>query len=422
MALVFWPEHGNGCVTMGRYGYAIQGSGSGGGGDGRGVGGRARRVRHPRVRRAGAGRAAPCRPAPRQNARRSPRRATPSTGSCAACGSPPSAASTGPRTPATPPPSRRSSSTAARHRRGDEHERGVRADPPQLRRVLRLPVRAVVAVDHRHAGQGPRLRRPGVHAQGGPRPQPGVPRLVQPLPRVPPGRREEAVAQEPRAAAPRLGPQVRDGTVVRPGPAAGPGPGHQGRHGRGEQVRHRRRPLRRLLLPLPRGRRLPDDATYKAHGGGMDRGDWRRENVDTSWSRCRRRSTPPSPGCGSASAPSACGATRATTPPGPPPAPCRATTTSTPTPANGSRRGGSTTSPPAVLADRRPPRRLRQARRLVGRPGQGHRRAAHHRAGRLPGRRRRRLEGPRRAVPAPHPERQVPAGPRRRVLQRLRHR
>ncbi|NVI86471.1 family 10 glycosylhydrolase, partial [Actinomadura sp. BRA 177] len=35
------------------------------------------------------------------------------------------------------------------------------------------------------------------------------------------------------------------------------------------------------FYPYPEDGDFPDDATYKAHGGGMDRGDWRRENVDT---------------------------------------------------------------------------------------------------------------------------------------------
>ncbi|TDD26027.1 hypothetical protein E1287_36805 [Actinomadura sp. KC06] len=35
------------------------------------------------------------------------------------------------------------------------------------------------------------------------------------------------------------------------------------------------------FYPYPEGKEFPDQATYKAHGGGMDKGDWRRGNVDT---------------------------------------------------------------------------------------------------------------------------------------------
>ncbi|WUI03363.1 family 10 glycosylhydrolase [Spirillospora sp. NBC_00431] len=35
------------------------------------------------------------------------------------------------------------------------------------------------------------------------------------------------------------------------------------------------------FYPYPEGGEFPDQATYKAHGGGMDKGDWRRRNVDT---------------------------------------------------------------------------------------------------------------------------------------------
>ncbi|TDB72216.1 hypothetical protein E1264_42000, partial [Actinomadura sp. KC216] len=35
------------------------------------------------------------------------------------------------------------------------------------------------------------------------------------------------------------------------------------------------------FYPYPEGGEFPDQATYKAHGGGMDKGDWRRKNVDT---------------------------------------------------------------------------------------------------------------------------------------------
>ncbi|MFI0369751.1 family 10 glycosylhydrolase [Actinomadura sp. 1N219] len=35
------------------------------------------------------------------------------------------------------------------------------------------------------------------------------------------------------------------------------------------------------FYPYPEGGEFPDQATYKTHGGGMDKGDWRRKNVDT---------------------------------------------------------------------------------------------------------------------------------------------
>jgi hypothetical protein len=35
------------------------------------------------------------------------------------------------------------------------------------------------------------------------------------------------------------------------------------------------------FYPYPEGGDFPDDAAYKAHGGGMKRADWRRKNVDT---------------------------------------------------------------------------------------------------------------------------------------------
>ncbi|GAA4226389.1 family 10 glycosylhydrolase [Actinomadura meridiana] len=35
------------------------------------------------------------------------------------------------------------------------------------------------------------------------------------------------------------------------------------------------------FYPYPEGGEFPDKATYKAHGGGLDKGDWRRRNVDT---------------------------------------------------------------------------------------------------------------------------------------------
>lgn len=34
------------------------------------------------------------------------------------------------------------------------------------------------------------------------------------------------------------------------------------------------------FYPYPEGGEFPDEATYKAHGGGMNKGDWRRRNVD----------------------------------------------------------------------------------------------------------------------------------------------
>lgn len=101
------------------------------------------------------------------------------------------------------------------------------------------------------------------------------------------------------------------------------------------------------FYPYPvAGQTFQDDDAYARYGTGFpDRDAWRRNNTDLLVRRWPSASSGSGHGRGSASARSACGATRAPTRWARQPLPaCRPTTICTPTPASGFRRSGSTTS------------------------------------------------------------------------------
>ena len=115
------------------------------------------------------------------------------------------------------------------------------------------------------------------------------------------------------------------------------------------RLRHRRRALRRLLLPLPGGRPglRRRRRTYAQYGAGFPTlADWRRDNIDLLISELDARDQggqavgevrhQPVRRCGATRPPTRAARTRR-------PA-CRPTTTCTRTPASGSARSGSTTS------------------------------------------------------------------------------
>ena len=63
--------------------------------------------------------------------------------------------------------------------------------------------------------------------------------------------RSRLARQSPGAAEPGLGICLQWTTLLQPGYPGGPAARPQRHHARGHQLRHRRRPLRRLLLPVP---------------------------------------------------------------------------------------------------------------------------------------------------------------------------
>ena len=120
------------------------------------------------------------------------------------------------------------------------------------RRILAIAVRAMVHLAHREAGPGSRLRPTRLRRGRGPQAQPRPARMVQPLSSeherqaiqartVPPGQGTSRMDRPQRREA-LLQPRNPRGTRVR----------HERDHGRSHPLRHRWRPLRRLLLPLPR--------------------------------------------------------------------------------------------------------------------------------------------------------------------------
>ena len=136
--------------------------------------------------------------------------------------------------------------------------RSLRATPLWSRSAAPTPSSrrrwAVVEVPHRRPRRPPGTTR---WPSRSPRPttQPRVPRVVQPLPdhHEPHDRR-----RRPRGHAPgevtRVDDRLRRQALLQPGASRGARvlPGRD--HGRGHEVRHRRRSLRRLLLPVPGGR------------------------------------------------------------------------------------------------------------------------------------------------------------------------
>ena len=120
------------------------------------------------------------------------------------------------------------------------------------RRLLAIAVRAMVHLAHREAGPGPRLRPTRIRRGRGPQAQPRPARMVQPL-----SREHERHALPARTVPPGQGtsrldrPKGRQ-ALLQPRNARGPRVRHERDHGRSHPLRHRWRPLRRLLLPLPR--------------------------------------------------------------------------------------------------------------------------------------------------------------------------
>lgn len=151
-----------------------------------------------------------------------------------------------------PPASR--AARAPRLGRGAPAEHGDLPGPPGRRRAVALAARAVERVPHRRPGPRPRLGPARHRRAGGPRTGPGAARLVQPVPGGRPRRPHPAGVLAPGPPPPRVGRAVRRQALLQPRTARGAGlrPGRDGR--RGAPLRHRRRPLRRLLLPLSGGR------------------------------------------------------------------------------------------------------------------------------------------------------------------------
>ena len=130
-------------------------------------------------------------------------------------------------------------------------ELGDRAGAADGRRVLAVADRALVEVPHRRPGPGPGLRPAGIRGRGGARAEPGVPRVVQPLPRLDGHRPRRARPDAPGARAPGVGVRLRRQALLRPGHPRRPAARRGRDHGRRHEVRRRRRALRRLLLPVP---------------------------------------------------------------------------------------------------------------------------------------------------------------------------
>ncbi len=183
-------------------------------------------------------------------------------------------------------------------------ELGDRAGAADGRRVLAVADRALVEVPHRRPGPGPRLRPAGLRGRGGARAEPGVPRVVQPVPRLDGHRPRRARPDAPGARAPRVGVRVRRQALLRPGHPRRPAARRGRDHGRRHEVRHRRCALRRLLLPVPGraaharpGRRHLRDVRRRLPG--HRRGPGRLASAQHRPARSAsstRRSTPPSRG------------------------------------------------------------------------------------------------------------------------------
>ena len=193
----------------------------------------------------------------------------PRSGSSAPCGSPRSSTSTG--RARRPRPTRTGSPPEAEYLGWLDlaqrlHHNAVFVQVrPDRRRVLAVAVRALVGVAHRGARPGPRLGPAGVHGRRGAQARtwsstPGSTRTGSPCP--------HPAAPAPTSTKLAPGHPVRkhpDWAVAYPVDAAGSrlyyNPGIPearqfvaDRHaGRGQAVRHRRRALRRLLLPVPGG-------------------------------------------------------------------------------------------------------------------------------------------------------------------------
>ncbi len=303
-------------------------------------------------------------------------------------------------------------------------ERRVRAGQADRRHVLAVVARAVVAVADRHPGRRPRLRPARLHGQRGARAQPGTARLVQPVPGRQPRRPQQAAGEPPRSPQPELALRLRRQALLQPRPARRPRLHPRRDHGRRHPLRPRRRAPRRLLLPLsrrrpdhPRRRRLrrarrrlrqrarlaprerqpPRTRARPAHPHRQALGLLRRQPVRHLAQRRHR--------------PARLAHLR--------PAVLRRHLRRHPPLGEAGLGGLHRTA--ALLVHRVRPGRLRGAHRLVGGRGQGHRRPAPHRPGRLPRGRERpgpRLAGPRRAQRPPVRQQAAPRSGRRHLLQR----
>ncbi|CAK7282282.1 hypothetical protein SGPA1_20248 [Streptomyces misionensis JCM 4497] len=332
------------------------------------------------------------------------------------------------------PRRRRPARRAGRPPRPGGAQPAEHGDPPgaaDRRRPVALAVRALVAVPHRDPGPRPRLGPAGHRRARGPRAGAPAARLVQPVPHRQPHRPGPARPLAPGPDAPRLGGAVRREAVLQPRPARRPRLRPAGDAGRGRPLPRRRGPLRRLLLPLSRGRadlrgrrrlrplrrrfREPGGLAAGQHrpaglgDGGRDRtGPARHPLRDQPLRGVAQRHDRPArlrDGRGRADVRR----------------PVRGHPPLGPRALDRLRRA------PALLGDRRHRGGLHDAAGLVGRGSRRHRDPALHRRGPVPGRDRggRRaaggLAGPGGAVPAPHARRPASTGRRAPVLRRPGH-
>ena len=173
-------------------------------------------------------------------------------------------------------------------------QRGGGAGPPDRRRVLAVAVRAVVGVPDRGTRAGPGLGPAGVPRRGVAQAEPGVPRLVQPVPdlHAGPGGAGADIAQ---LAPDHPARQHPDWTFAYP-PAGVAGSRLYYNPGIPEVREFVQTAMMDAVTrydidgvhfddyfyPYPSGtHQVPDDATFAAYNRGFtDRADWRRDNIN----------------------------------------------------------------------------------------------------------------------------------------------